>query len=335
MALASVNNAPSDWGSAGVKSADLAEVSALCHRFPGDSLTHRIVDLKIQSNPPRFRISQGVSPMDAHESTAIPPSHPDPARPDGSAALSLDTVGKETDSSGAGRAWAIAAGMIAAVACWLLIESTLDRFKPKGTPTRNLGLTFLIPGAQERAEASVRQAALAMGLTGASAGFALGLAGGLARRSGRSAALAAITGAILAAAAGAGTGWGAVPLATRIHDRDRGSTSAEMIASLVAHGLPWAAIGAMSGLAFGIGRGGWHAAGRGLLGGLLGALAGALLYEIIGATAFSGSKINDLVAVTWDIRLLASFLATISIGGGIAALAPEQPRTATSPSRWT
>ena len=65
--------------------------------------------------------------------------------------------------------------------------------------------------------------------------------------------------------------------------------SVEMASSLLVHGLPWAAVGAVGGLAFGIGFGGRARAGRGLLGGLLGAVVGAFLYEMI-AAGIAGSK---------------------------------------------
>ena len=49
--------------------------------------------------------------------------------------------------------WALGAGAVAALVSWLLIEATLDSFKPKGTATRFMTSTYLIPGAQERATA--------------------------------------------------------------------------------------------------------------------------------------------------------------------------------------
>jgi hypothetical protein len=99
--------------------------------------------------------------------------------------------------------------------------------------------------------------------------------------------------------------------------------SAEMASSLLVHGLPWAAVGAVSGLAFGVGLGGRARATRGLLGGLLGAVAGAFLYEIIGALALPGAKIIEPVAASWGIRLLAQFLAVIPLAAGVAMLVPE------------
>jgi hypothetical protein len=207
---------------------------------------------------------------------------------------------------------------------WLLIEATLGSFKPKGTAARFMGSTFLLPGWQERATAGTRNAALALGLMGATVGLALGLAGGLASRSARAGAAAAFLGLVLGAAAGAGAALAAVPLSSHVRERDPGNMSAEMASSLLVHGLPWAAIGAVGGLAFGIGLGGRAQAGRGLVGGLLGAVAGAFLYEIIGALALPGNKTIEPIAATWGIRLLAQLLAIIPAAAGVAALVPDR-----------
>jgi hypothetical protein len=205
-----------------------------------------------------------------------------------------------------------------------LIEATLDSFKPKGTATRFIRQTFMIPGWQERTTAVTRNAALALGLMGATVGLALGLAGGLAR-SHWAGAFAGFLGLVLGAAAGAGTALAALPLASHVHQLDPGNMYAEMASSLLVHGLPWSALGAAGGLAFGIGLGGRARAARGLVGGLLGAFAGAILYEIIGALALPGSKIIDPIAATWGVRLLTQFLAVIPLAAGVAALVSDPP----------
>jgi hypothetical protein len=181
-----------------------------------------------------------------------------------------------------------------------------------------MNATYMIPEARERDAAEIRNAEVALGLMGASVGLAFGLAGGLARASARAGVMAGILGLVLCTAAGAGAAQIAVPLANRIHLKDPGSLSGEMISSLLVHGLPWAAIGAVGGLAFGIGLGGGANAARALLGGLIGALAGAVLYEILGALVLPGAKIIEPVAATWGIRLLAQCVAAISLAAGVA-----------------
>jgi hypothetical protein len=258
--------------------------------------------------------------METHDSTPIPPTEVADAKPSGSAVPPGAAGSHASGRSGAVRLWALGAGAAAALVSWLLIETTLDSFKPIATPKG--GRPFLAPGAEERATAGIRNAALAMGLMGTTLGLSLGLAGGLARQSARAGAVAALLGLVLGAAAGAGATVAAVPLASRIHERDPGNMSAEMASSLLVHGLPWTAVGAAGGLAFGIGLGGRARPSRGLFGGLLGAVAGVFLYEIIGALALPGSKIIDPIAATWGIRLLAQVLAVIPAAAGIAAIVP-------------
>jgi hypothetical protein len=258
--------------------------------------------------------------MEPHDSIPISPSEAANAKPSGSAVPAGAAGSHASGRSGAVRLWALGSGAAAALVSWLLVETTLDSFKAMATPKGSRA--FLAPGAEERATAGTRNAALAMGLMGATLGLSLGLAGGLARQSARAGAAAALLGLVLGAAAGAGASFAAVPLAFRIHELDPGNTSTEMASSLVVHGLPWAAVGAVGGLAFGIGLGGRAQPSCGLLGGLLGAIAGAFLYEIIGAMILPGSRITDPIAATTGVRLLAQILAVIPTAAGVAALVP-------------
>jgi hypothetical protein len=258
--------------------------------------------------------------MEPHDSTPIPPSEAADTHPSGSPVSAGATGSHASGRSGGVRLWALGAGAAAALVSWLLIETTLDSFKAMATPKGTRA--FLAPGADERSTAVTRNAALAMGLMGATVGLSLGLAGGLARQSARAGAVAAFLGVVLGAAAGAGAAVAAVPLASRIQERDPGNMSAEMASSLVVHSLPWAAVGAIGGLVFSIGLRGPAGASRGLIGGLTGAIAGAFFYEIIGALALPGNKIIDPIAATWSVRLLAQVLAVIPIAAGVAAIIP-------------
>src|SRR4051794_15526119 len=110
--------------------------------------------------------------MDSHDPTSTSSSGDESANPSGSASLAGAVV---TIRSNAVRLWALGAGVVAALVSWVLIETTLDSFKPKGTATRFMTSTYMIPGAQERATAETRNAVLALGLMGAAVGLALGL----------------------------------------------------------------------------------------------------------------------------------------------------------------
>lgn len=258
--------------------------------------------------------------METHDSTANPPF----AQGDANSTLPSNStspkVGWLSRPSTAVRFWALGAGLSAALSSWLLIEATVDSFKPKGMTTQHGAQTFLIPDAAERDKAASRNAALAMGLSGAVVGLGFGLAGAASRRAATGAAFAAIVGLVLGAAAAAGTALAAVPLASKLHHRDPGNSSIEMASSLLVHGLPWAAMGAIGGLAFGIGQGERRQALRGLLAGVMGGVAGAFLYEIIGELALPGSKLIEPVGTTWQARLLAQALAVMSVAVGLVAL---------------
>jgi hypothetical protein len=258
---------------------------------------------------------------------------PSPSSP--SSATGTAPVVPAPASVGAARLWAIGAGALAALASWLLVEATLGTFRPRSTTERFMGSMFQIVQSGQQAAASVRNAALAFGLTGAVAGLALGLAGALARRSARAGAVAALLGLAAGAAAGSGTALALLPVASRLHDRDPGNMSAEMLSSLLAHGSTWGVVGASAGLALGVGLGVAGRAVRPLAGGLVGALIGAVLYELIGALALPDVKILEPVPATWGLRLLAQILAVIPAAVGAALLAPAPAPLAPAPSPAT
>jgi hypothetical protein len=261
--------------------------------------------------------------MESHDQPTTPSGVESEGEP-GVPVRSADAASHDRVRSGRIRLWALAAGAVATLVSWLLIEGTLGSFKASGTARPFMSSTFLVPTAQERTTAVIRNTVLALGLMGAAVGITLGLAGGLARKSPGAAAVASALGLVLGAAGGAGAAFAAVPLASRVQERDPGSMSLEMAASLLVHGLPWAAVGAAGGLAFGVGLGGRVSVLRGLLGGLLGALAGAVLYEITGALTLPDAKLIEPIAATWGIRLLAQCLAVLAIASGVAMLIPDR-----------
>ena len=211
--------------------------------------------------------------------------------------------------------------MTATLLSWLLIEATLGSFKPKGTANQFMGSTFLIPGARSGLPRRPGTR-LGPGADGCRRGARVGPAGGLVRASTR-AASAAVLGLVLGAAAGSGAALAAVPArlpCPRTGSREHGPRD-----GLVApgHGGPWAAVGAVGGLAFGIGLGGRGRAGRGLLGGLRVPSPARSFYEVVGALALPGTKTMEPIAATWGIRLLAQFLAVISTAAGVAAFVSD------------
>ena len=104
------------------------------------------------------------------------------------------------------RVWglALAAGLIAGFASWLVGEAIQGRFQPGLLTTGGFPTVEQVKAHEAvRAAAVMLEATLAFAALGAALGLALGVAGGSARRSARAASIAGISGAILGAVAGA------------------------------------------------------------------------------------------------------------------------------------
>jgi hypothetical protein len=219
------------------------------------------------------------------------------------------------------RVWALAlaAGLIAGLASWLIGEAFHGRFAP---PDARTGQRFSPDQLKSRRAslnaATALEATVAFGSLGAVAGLALGLAGGCARGSARTAVIAALAGAILGGAAGAIMPRVLLPIYYRVHDPDHD----DLILAILIHGGNWSLIGAAAGAAFGVGLGDRGHVLRALLGGLLGAITGVLVYEIVGGVAFPLDGTSAPLSATWGTRLFARLAVTIfaSAGAAIGAL---------------
>ena len=86
--------------------------------------------------------------METHDSTPIPPSEAADAKPSGSAVPASVAGSPGSGRSGAVRLWALGAGAAAALVSWLLIEATLDSFKPKGTASSSWVRRSCSPGGK-------------------------------------------------------------------------------------------------------------------------------------------------------------------------------------------
>jgi hypothetical protein len=87
---------------------------------------------------------------------------------------------------------------------------------------------------------------------------------------------------------------------------------------LLTHGAIWSFVGAVAGLAFGLGpagRGHWKAT---AVGGVGGALAATVVYEIVGAIAFASSKTDLPVSSSATTRGMAQLLVAVLTAAGIA-----------------
>ena len=150
-------------------------------------------------------------------------------------------------------------------------------------------------------------AARVYGVLGAALGLSLGIAGSFSRRKPVKAWVPALLGAGLGAISGY-----AIVLRRDSHLSKRRLTHpSELMPSMLLHGSIWGAIGAASGLAFGVGRAKTVAVVRCLLGGLVGALVGTALYETLGVLAFPSDQTGDPVSLSAGSRLLGRLLVSV------------------------
>src|SRR5262249_26066986 len=112
-----------------------------------------------------------------------------------------------------------------------------------------------------------KKAAVAFGLLGLVLGLSLGLTRGLVDSSWPSAMAGAVGGGAAGAVAGAGLSFVLVPLFFKYQDPESG-----LLVLFLTHAGIFAGVGALSGLALGLGSGDRSALGRAFFGGMLGAL---------------------------------------------------------------
>jgi hypothetical protein len=159
-----------------------------------------------------------------------------------------------------------------------------------------------------------KSAALAYGGLGMVLGLGLGAAGGLARRSPRAAISAGIVGLVLGGVAGAATTTLVLPSyhAARAARTDD-NFNEDLSLALRTHGAIWLAIGAVAGLALGLGLGGAANVARAMIGGILGASVATAIYEFGGAVGFPLAQTFQPMAPEMIPRLLAQFLVALCI----------------------
>ena len=142
--------------------------------------------------------------------------------------------------------------------------------------------------------AQLLEAGLTFGSLGAILGLALGLAGRAVRGSGRPGWIAPSVGAILGGALGAAASYLVLPIYYRLFNPN----NYDLILGLATQALISSCIGAVGGVAFGIGRAQRGFAIRAMAGGLLGAVAGVLIYQMVGAIAFPLDGTSTPIPVT-------------------------------------
>jgi hypothetical protein len=210
---------------------------------------------------------------------------------------------------------ALAAGLIAGVAAWLIGEAAHEFFEPAEVEVIRMGQQTRGPNFDTENEATLKNAVLAFGSLGGVLGMALGVGAGVARHAPRSAAMAALAGLMLGALAGAGTAAIVLPPALR----SRSFREDDLLWPFLVHAALWTPIGAAGGMAFGLGAGRRGSAlAASALGGALGALFGTAAYELIGGLAFPIARTDDVISLTWPTRLIARLGVTLGAAAGAA-----------------
>jgi hypothetical protein len=217
--------------------------------------------------------------------------------------------------------FAATAGLIAGVASWLAGEMVHTRYQ------RDLLAPLAISPSPEQMrrwkDARLYSAALTFTLMGGCLGLAMGAAGGAARRSGWAGVKAAIFGLVMGTAAAAAAALFLVPFFFKTHDPQSGS----LVLPLLTHGAILSAVGAIGGLAFGLGMGGqgrWKSA---LAGGLVGGAAATIVYEIVGAVAFATYQTDMPVSSSIITRGIAQMLVAVlsAVGASLALQQSAKP----------
>jgi hypothetical protein len=211
--------------------------------------------------------------------------------------------------------FATIAGLAAGVASELIGERIVSSYHDDLSPPPTL-----IPRPEDMRrwkQARVYTATFTFTTLGGLLGLALGLAGGLARRSVAASSLAAASGLVLGSVAAGVSSLALVSYFYKTFDPNSG----DLLLPLLTHSAIWSIVGAVAGLAFGLGIGGrgrWIAT---LGGGLAGALAATIIYEIVGAVAFATSKTEMPLSASTATRAMALLLvANLSSVGAVIAL---------------
>ena len=216
------------------------------------------------------------------------------------------------------RPWiaAILGAVIGGMTAWGVAESPIGRFTPKQSNLRVMGMATGSKAATPEAirEAERLNAVRSIGVFGAMVGLGMGIASGAAFGDRRSILIAGIVGLMGGGMIGALTPLGAMPIFELI----RTPGKQDLLPAILMHLTLWTPVGALGGLAFGLGR--TSAAGpllKSTISGAMGAAIGAALFQVAGTIAFPTVAVEKVVSTTWVSRLVAR----LTVAAGIALLA--------------
>lgn len=220
------------------------------------------------------------------------------------------------------RIWAIALafGLAAGVVAWVVGELTLNVFRPKVFTMVIMMQTYVIPTTPSINESDTKNAILAFAIYGAITGLVMGLAGGVARGSMNRGITVAVGGLALGAVVGGLSALLFLKLYYRAHVPDPN----DILTPLTVHGGIWTAIGAVGGLAFGVGIGAGRRIPQAVEGACIGAFFAAVLFHLLSGFFFPDSGFAQPISRESLNRLLARLLVSVLLAAGAARGAQER-----------
>jgi hypothetical protein len=261
-------------------------------------------------------------PSDASEPFPSHPASEEPAAKATTPSPPLDDVNSLPKPHRTDWKYALLAGLVAGIISGIGGELVWPKVRAAQTPRiipypTAEDYEIIIAGQAKSTEVSFFQ-------EGAVLGAVLGLAGGLCSRSVRRGLFAGVVGMVLAGAIAAGAAHWLLP----VYYRNVDPQGHDLTLPVLTHGGIWLPVGAMAGLAFGLGLGGRARWARGALGGFLGAVVATMAYEAIGAVAFPLDKTHHPVPATVVTRLFAQLTVAVLVAMVAAMGAGDAPRRA-------
>jgi MFS family permease len=170
---------------------------------------------------------------------------------------------------------------------------------------------------------ATQNAAVAYALLGAILSLILGVTAGclLGRFSIPRVLAAGLAGVVLGASLGAASSYGLTPIYFSRME------TADVTLSLLIHLGIWTAVGAASGVAFGVGSGSRDVLVRSLIGGITGAALGTLLFDITGA-CLPLARTERPLSEEAGTRLAANIVLCLCVASGIVVVASQKTRVA-------
>src|SRR5579885_1558701 len=164
-----------------------------------------------------------------------------------------------------------------------------------------MGISLRMPTAVTQNQADFKNAVLVFTLVGGITAVALGFAGGLVSRSPARGMIVGFSALVVGGFVASGASLALVPLFYRHYVPDTN----DLLTPTLIHGGIWAAIAAVSGLAFGIGMRNWRVLPATIGGACLGAIVAAVLFHLLSAGLFAASGSTEPLAGSSPLRLLA------------------------------